>query len=227
MDVDSEIDVVRTWEYLFPRLAQVRTTVKGKIRIAMEQKLEQSGVRGIVIRAGDFFGSGTGTWFDAVSVKDIRKGSFTSPGGLTTATAWAYLPDLAQTFVKVAQERASLASFEVLHFKGRSVSAQQWLDVLTPLAHAQKWIAPQHGVKLKRLPWLAIRIGAVFVPSWAALLEMRYLWDTPHALDNARLVQLIGPEPHTPLDKAVRQSLVDLGHLAQPAVIGTLGLAAS
>jgi nucleoside-diphosphate-sugar epimerase len=148
---------------------QVAQTVKGQIRIAMEQKLARSGVRSIIIRAGDFFGSGTGTWFDAVSVKDIRKGVFTSPGGLSTATAWAYLPDLAQTFVKVAQERARLKVFEVLHFRGSSLAAQQWLDVLTPLARAQKWIAPHDSVKLKRMPWLAIRIGALLVPSWAAL----------------------------------------------------------
>ena len=200
-----------------PQLAQ---TVKGQIRIAMEQRLQRSGVRGIVIRAGDFFGSGTGTWFDAVSVKDIRKGAFTSPGGLSTATAWAYLPDLAQAFVKVAQERARLKVFEVFHFKGNSVTAQQWLDLLTPIAREQGWVGAQTGVKFKRLPWLAIRIGAVFVPSWAALIEMRYLWDTPHQLDNARLVQLIGPEPHTPLDQALRQSLADLGFQPQPAGSG-------
>lgn len=192
---------------------QVAQTVKGQIRIAMEQKLEQSGVRGIVIRAGDFFGSGTGTWFDAVSIKDIRKGAFTSPGGLNTATAWAYLPDLAQTFVRVAQERAQLKSFEVFHFKGNTLTSQQWLDMLTPIAREQAWVRPQASVKFKRMPWFAIRVGALFVPSWAALLEMRYLWDTPNELDNTRLLQLIGQEPRTPLDRAVRQSLADLGFL--------------
>ena len=206
---------------------QVAQTVMGQIRIAMEQKLERSGVRGIVIRAGDFFGSGTGTWFDAVSVKDIRKGAFTSPGGLSTATAWAYLPDLAQAFVKVAQERARLKAFEVLHFKGNSLNAQQWLDLLTPIAREQGWLSAKANVKFKRLPWLAIRIGALFVPAWAALLEMRYLWDTPHQLDNARLVQLIGPEPRTPLGQALRQSLADLGFLSKPEVASTLKLAAS
>ena len=206
---------------------QVAQTVKGQIRIAMEQKLEQSGVRGIVIRAGDFFGSGTGTWFDAVSIKDIRKGAFTSPGGLTTATAWAYLPDLAQTFVKVAQERARLKSFEVFHFQGASLTAQRWLDLLTPIARQQAWLSANKSVKLKKMPWLAIQLGALFVPSWAALLEMRYLWDTPHQLDNTRLLQLIGREPRTPLNQAVRQSLADLGFLtaSQPASI--MELAAS
>jgi nucleoside-diphosphate-sugar epimerase len=201
---------------------QVAQTVKGQIRIAMEQKLRQSGLRGIIIRAGDFFGSGTGTWFDAVSVKDIRKGAFTSPGGLNTATAWAYLPDLAQTFVKLANERASLKSFEVFHFKGRSLTAQHWLDGLTPIAREQGWLSANASVKFKRMPWLAIRLGSLFVPSWAALLEMRYLWDTPHQLDNTRLAQLIGQEPHTPLDQALRQSLTDLGFLSRPAGSATL-----
>ncbi len=208
---------------------QVAQTVMGQIRIAMEQHLQRSGVRGIVIRAGDFFGSGTGTWFDAVSVKNIRKGAFTSPGGLSTATAWAYLPDLAQTFVAVAQEvtqgRSQRKAFEVFHFKGTSLTAQQWLDLLTPIAREQGWVSANASVKCKRMPWLAIRIGALFVPSWAALLEMRYLWDTPHQLDNARLVQLIGPEPRTPLDKALRQSLADLGLLSRPTDGATLQLA--
>ena len=201
---------------------QAAQTVKGQIRIAMENRLERSGVRGIVIRAGNFFGSGTGTWFDAVSVKDIRKGAFTSPGGLGTATAWAYLPDLAQTFVKVAQERGRLKAFEVFHFKGSSVADQQWLDVLTPIARERGWLKAHQSVKFKRLPWAVIRVGALFVPAWAALLEMRYLWAAPHQLANARLLQLIGSEPHTPLDKAVRRSLADLGFMPPPQAALTL-----
>ena len=204
---------------------QAAQTVKGQIRIAMEQKLQRSGVRGIVIRAGDFFGSGTGTWFDAVSVKDIRKGAFTSPGDLSTATAWAYLPDLAQTFVKVAQQSPRLTAFEVLHFRGSSLTGQQWLDLLTPIAREQAWLDGNARVKFKRLPWLFIQIGAVLVPSWAALLEMRYLWRTPHQLDNARLEQLIGAEPHTPMAQAVRQSLADLGWLSPIAASGPVQLA--
>jgi hypothetical protein len=42
-------------------------------------------------------------------------------------------------------------------------------------------------------------------------LEMRYLWRTPLRLDNARLVSLIGEEPHTPLDTALRHTLAGMG----------------
>lgn len=201
-----------------PQLAQ---TVKGRVRIEMEAQLQRSGVRGVVIRAGDFFGSGRGTWFDTAMVKRIQKGVFTYPGRRGVGTAWAYLPDLARAFVAVAQQRAQLPTFDVLHFAGYQLTAQQWLDALDPLARAQGWVAPQGHVKLSRLPWPVIRLGALFVPTWAALMEMRYLWDTPHALANDKLTALIGPEPHTPLPVAAPQALADLGMLTMAPAPGS------
>ncbi|MES2951663.1 MAG: NAD-dependent epimerase/dehydratase family protein [Pseudomonadota bacterium] len=200
---------------------QTARTIKGRVRIAMEQRLQQSGVCCIVIRAGDFFGSGSGTWFDTALVKDIRKGTFTYPGAPEVSRAWAYLPDLGRTFVAVAQQRATLRPFEVFHFAGHRITGQRWLDVLTPLAQAQGWVRPGASLKLARLPWPIIRIGALFVATWAALLEMRYLWHTPHALANGKLTALIGHEPFTPLPQAAQAALVDLGLLATPAAIHT------
>ena len=194
---------------------QVAQTVKGLIRIGMEAQLQRSGVRGVVVRAGDFFGSGRGTWFDSVIVKDIQKGRFTYPGQRHVATAWAYLPDLARTFVAVAAKRAQLRPFEIFHFAGYSIAAQQWLDALDPVARAQDWVQPGAQLKLHTLPWAVLRLGAWLVPTWAALVEMRYLWRTPHALANDKLTALIGAEPHTPLAHAAQAALADLG-LTQP-----------
>lgn len=193
--------------------AQQARTVKGQIRIAMEAQLQRSGVRAVVIRAGDFFGSGQGTWFDSTIVTKVRKGVFTYPGRGEVATAWAYLPDLARTFVAVATRRAQLAPFEVLHFAGYSLTAQQWLDALDPLARQQGWVKPGGHVRLAHLPWPLIRVGAWLMPTWAALVEMAYLWRTPHALANDKLTRLIGPEPHTPLALAAQAALADLGYL--------------
>ena len=197
-----------------PQLAQ---TVKGQVRIQLEQRLQHSGVRSIVIRAGDFFGSGTGTWFDTAMVKDIGKGVFTYPGVPDVSRAWAYLPDLARTFVAVAERRGTLSAFEVLHFAGHRITGQRWLDMLSPVAQSQGWVKPGAILKMSSLPWPIIRIGALWVPAWAALLEMRYLWQTPHALANDKLIALLGTEPHTPLAQAVQASLVDLRWINPPA----------
>ncbi len=185
-------------------------TVKGQIRIAMEQRLQASGVPVVVIRAGDFFGAGRGSWFDMFIASKLAKGRMTYPGHRDVPTAWAYLPDLARSFVAVAQKRAELPLFENLHFTGYSLTGQQWLDALTPVARAQGWLPPAQALDFGRLPWLAIRMAAPLVPTWASLLEMRYLWDTPHALANQKLTALIGPEPHTPLGVAAQTALQDL-----------------
>ena len=42
---------------------------------------------------------------------------------------------------------------------------------------------------------------------------MRYLWREPLQLDNERLVNLLGTEPHTAIDAAIRTTLVGLGCL--------------
>lgn len=193
---------------------QEALTVKGRIRIAMEKKLAQSDVRTIVIRAGDFFGSGRGTWFDLAIVKDLQKGRFTYPGQRMVHTAWAYLPDLARTFVAVAVRRGQLSKHEVLHFAGHSITGQQWLDVMEPIAQQQGWLPSGAALRFGQLPWRLIQLGSLFIPTWAALAEMRYLWDTPHALANDKLVRLIGSEPHTPLELAARSALSALGMLS-------------
>ncbi|MFZ2329166.1 MAG: NAD-dependent epimerase/dehydratase family protein, partial [Rhodoferax sp.] len=197
---------------------QAASTIKGQVRIAMEARLQQSGVRGIVIRAGDFFGSGRGTWFDLSIAKDLRKGVLTYPGPKGVSTSWAYLPDLARTFVAVAERRAQLQPFEVFHFAGHVLTGQRWLDLLTPVARAQGWVRPDAQLRWAGMPWGLIRLGGWLVPTWAALLEMRYLWNTPHALAHDKLCALIGTEPHTPLAQAVEQSLADLGLLGSSVV---------
>ena len=198
-----------------PQRAQ---TTKGQIRIAMEAQLRDSGVQAVVIRAGDFFGSGTHSWLDIFIAKHVKAGRLTYPGHLDVPTAWAYLPDLARCFVAVAERRAQLPRFERLHFAGYSLTGQHWLDALNPIARQQGWVKPGGKLQFKRAPWGIIRLASPFVPTWASLMEMRYLWDTPHALVNDRLTALIGVEPHTQFDLAVHHSLMGLGMLPTPAV---------
>ena len=190
-------------------------TVKGHVRVALEQRLEQAtrdgGMRAVVLRAGDFFGGGTGSWFDQAITSQLRHGKLVYPGGPGIRTPWVFLPDLAQAFVQVAQARERLGAFATLHFAGYSIGAEEWLEALNPVAREHGWVKPGTSLKLGSLPWTLIRLGSSVRPGWAALTEMRYLWRTPHALANERLNALIGAEPHTPLAQAVRAALGQLG----------------
>lgn len=179
-------------------------THHGHLRVALEQRLQRAaeggGPRCVVLRAGDFYGAGQGSWLDQALLKDASRGRLTLPGDLDTPHAWAYLPDLAETFTRVARVREHLGAFATLHVKGHTVTGRDWVNALDP-----------HGtLRVGHLPWPLLRTLALVSPTLAALCEMRYLWQRPHALDNTRLSALIGPEPRTPFEQAARLAAAQL-----------------
>lgn len=194
------------------------TTPKGALRVELEAQLAQahasSGLRSVVIRAGDYFGSGHGSLLDQVLARHLRRGRIGLPGARDVPTPWAYLPDLARSFERVARHHASLDGAQAFHFAGHALTGQDWIDALGAIAREAGWLRPGQDPKVAGLPWPLIRAGGLVLPTWSSLAQMRYLWTTPHRLANERLRGLIGEEPHTPLPLAARRALTDLGWLA-------------
>ena len=199
---------------LSPDTAQRPSTEKGRIRADLEQQLAQGarqhGLAATVIRAGDFFGAGSGSWLDQVIVKKLPQGRVTWPGAVDAPHAWAYLPDLAKVFVDVAEAGGEAGSCEVLHFAGHTVTGHDWLTALTEVAWERGWLPRDGALRTSRMPWGLMRLVSPFVPVVASLREMRYLWDVPHALDGAALARRIGTEPHTPFLEALRAAITEL-----------------
>jgi nucleoside-diphosphate-sugar epimerase len=193
---------------------QKPTTRKGRIRVELEQDLREaagSGLRSVVIRAGDFFGGpGRGSWFDLVIVKSLRKGIAVYPGPLHAVHAWAYLPDLARAFVMVAEKQAVLPMFTTVHFEGHALTGQQLLDALGRSARRQGLLLPNVPLRRRSLPWPLLRVAGLAAPMLREISEMRYLWKTPHRLVGERLEQLVGKVPITPLDQALDETLREL-----------------
>lgn len=190
---------------------QQPTTRKGRIRVQIEQAMReaaQAGLRVAIVRAGDFFGGpGRGSWFDLVVVKALRSRRVVYPGRTDRVHAWAYLPDLARAFVMVAQQRAGLAPFEVLHFPGHAPTGSQLVASIAASARRLKLISEDAQVKVGNLPWPLLHVGGLVAPGWRELAEMRYLWDVPHRLSGERLGALVGALPATPLDQAMDETL--------------------
>lgn len=173
---------------LWPETPFRPSTVKGRNRVAIEAMLAERTKAGrlkvAIVRAGDFIG-GANSWMSMLVGKDLKKGRLTSPGRFDTIHAWAYLPDLAETVVRLAESEDRLADFEVFHFENHNVPMRQ--------------IAEAAGVKLSAFPRAFFYIAALFGPSLRATLEMLYLWDVPHALKDRCLEAVIGHIPKTPL----------------------------
>ena len=186
---------------------QFPDTSKAEIRIEIEQQLRAAAVRGVnsvVVRAGDFFGGpDRGSWFDLAIVKSLHKDTVTYPGPLDRVHAWAYLPDLANTFVRLAEHRGQLLGACNYHFAGHGLTGSELHQLLERITG--------RPLRLAGMPWRLIRLAAPLSPMLGAILEMRYLWERPHVLDDTKLRNLLGSVPHTPAPDALRQALADLG----------------
>lgn len=177
-------------------------TEKGMVRWDMEAMIGASGAASLVLRAGDFFGPDVpSSWFRQMLV--VRGGRVAavrdlSPRGV--GHAWAYVPDLAEAFARLADRDATLPGRAVFHFDGH------WTGPGRSMAEAIRAALPG-DVPIRPYPWWQLRAAAPFVPVAREALEMRWLWTTPIALDARRLADAVGRVPRTPLDEAVRSAL--------------------
>ena len=196
---------------------------KGAIRVAMEARLREAASAGtpvLIVRAGDFFGPRAGSsWFSQVLVKPGRPvRSISYPGRHGVGHAWAYVPDLAQAMVRLVERGGSVSAFETYHFAGH------WDADGTRMIAAIRRATGDDRLPVRQFPWWLVTLGSPFVTLFREMREMRYLWSHAARLDNSRLVAAIGAEPHTPLDVAVRRTLVGLGCLAEESGVDAAGV---
>jgi nucleoside-diphosphate-sugar epimerase len=185
-------------------------TRKGAIRVAMEARLEAvaaEGVRSLVLRAGDYFGPRPGNgWFSEALVKPGQPvTAITYPGRPGVGHAWAYLPDVAEAFARLADREGELGPFARFHFAGH------WDQDGGQVVQAIRRAMGDPDLKASPLPWSLLPLIAPFNETMRELMEMKPFWRAPVELDNTRLVAFLGEEPHTPLDRAVRETLKGLG----------------
>ena len=195
---------------------QAPATRKGRIRVEMEQALRdatRNGVKVLILRAGDFFGPAAPNsglhWLTTRRAGRVR--SVYAPGPADVGHAYAYLPDLGETLARLLDREAALADFETFHFAGH------WLARADDLAGAIRRVTGDAAIPLKPFPYPLIYALSPFVETFRELLEMRYLWQKPIGLDDAKLRAFLGDLPATPLDTAVRETLADMDGLPQEA----------
>ncbi|MDV3456207.1 NAD(P)H-binding protein [Sphingomonas sp. HF-S4] len=185
-------------------------TRKGQIRAEMERRLQraaQRGAKALVVRAGDFYGPRSGnSW--------LAQGMVPTPGPLKRVLnparsgvghAWAYLPDLAETMVRLLERHDALAAFDTFHFGGT------WVDDNRAFAEAVRLAAGRPKAPIHAFPWAIVHAVAPFNETAREMREMIYLWRRPLRLMDGKLRGFLGEVPATPLEEALRTTLRGLG----------------
>jgi nucleoside-diphosphate-sugar epimerase len=198
---------------------QHASTHKGKIRIALEEKLEAAagtGVRSLIVRLGDFFGPKPGNnWFSQGFVKPSQPvTSINNPGSKGVGHSWAYLPDAGEVFAELMDREPELSAFERFHFRGHwdADGAQMVAAILRAVG--------KESIPVRALPWFIFKLASPFNETLRELYATRHLWQMPIQLDNAKLLQFLGNEPHTPWETAVRATLRGIGCIGSESYAG-------
>ena len=187
---------------------------KGAIRAQMEEQYRAATARGlrvIILRGGDFIDpEAPRSFWNMIALKAVAKGRVTTASGPGVRRAYAYLPDMARAAVALAERRANLPAFADIPFAGLTLSMEEVAAALQRLTGKPMGVVP--------FMWWLMRLTGPFWELARELNEMRYLWNTDHALDPAPLAALL-PDFHlTPLDDILRAQLrvlaPDLGHAA-------------
>ena len=178
---------------------QRATTRKGRVRIEMEAAYRASGVRTIVLRAGNFIDPlGNGDLMSFM-VKGLAKGKVMSFGRPEARNAYAYVPDWARAAVMLAERRESLPVFADIPFPGHAFSGNDLRDHLSARLG--------RTLRLTRFPWWAMTVTA---PVWELareMTEMRYLYDMDHWIGAERLVAVLPDFVPTPRDVVMSAGL--------------------
>ena len=188
-----------------PDLPQRPETPRGEIRQRVEAMYAAAAKRGdmqvLVLRAGDFFGpDSTGDWFDLIMLREARKRKLAIVGAPGVSHQWAYLPDLARAFVRLAETRADLGRYETFHFAGHFVTPE--------VLGAEIVAASPVPLRTSFFPRVLITLMGLVDPMMREIAKMGYLWDNPMELRDPRLDALLGPDFATPLPEAIRATVL-------------------
>lgn len=171
---------------------------KGHIREQMERAYEASGVRTIVLRAGNFIDpERDDDVMSLLHLRSIEKDRVTVAGDPDVLQAYCYVPDWARAAVELAEKRAQLAPFEDVPFPGHAFTGNELRQLME-----KKLGRP---VRLAHFPWWLLHVLGPFWELAREMLEMRYLWDTPHTLSGKRLSELLPDFRPTPLEEVLNR----------------------
>lgn len=160
---------------------------KGVVRAEMEASYREAAAGGqqvVILRAGDFLAAGNArTILNMVMLKGITRGRVTALGAPGVQHAWADLADLGRATVSLADQLAALPAFNDVGFAGLAFSPAELAAELGGQMH--------RPVTMAGFPWWALRMAAPFWELGRELLEMRYLYEVPHAIDGTDFARLV------------------------------------
>jgi nucleoside-diphosphate-sugar epimerase len=175
-------------------------TMKGRIRVEMEQAYRSSGIQTITLRAGNFIDPlGNGDIMSLLIMREAAKFKLSDAGGSNTRQAYAYVPDWARAAAQLAEKRTELAQFEDIPFPGHAFTLAELKAELDQ--------ATGQTFRLSRFPWWMMTMISPFVEVARELREMRYLYELNHWIGSDKFYRILPGFKPTDMASVMRAGL--------------------
>ena len=99
----------------------------------------------------------------------------------------------------LGERRAGFGAFENFHFAGHYVTHGALMDAIVKASPVPLKVAP--------LPWILLQAMGLANGVIREVVKMRYLWNNPMELVDARLDAILGPDFGTPFAVAVAETV--------------------
>lgn len=186
------------------RFTARKSRIRSEMEAAYRRAVAEDGLRVILLRGGDFIDpANPATLMNMMVLAQLRRGLMIAMAKPSVPRAYAYLPDMARAAVALAGKRAELAPYEEVNMPGLTFSLQDLRAEITRQTGRRPRLLP--------FPWWALRLAAPFGELARELLEMRYLYRTPHRLDGTKFTRLLPGFGFAPLSRIVAEELAALG----------------
>lgn len=177
------------------------SSVRGKLRAAMEDTLFTSGADVRLVRLPEFYGPSVVTLTARIFRAAMEKRRVLWPGPLDRELELVFMPDAAKALVAVAELGAAAPAR--LHLPGSRSTARAFIE--------QVGASSMVGV-----PSWVLALAGMFDASARGAHDIRHLLTHPVLLDGALATRTLGSVPCTPLNESIAQTLA--WHRERPAL---------
>ncbi|MFD2444884.1 SDR family NAD(P)-dependent oxidoreductase [Bacillus sp. CGMCC 1.16607] len=177
-------------------------TKKGKIRLNLQQQIENSGVPYVIAHFPDFYGpKAENTALQYTFEQIVKKNSGGFVGNPNLQREFIYIKDAAKALVELSLHDDAYGEIWTIPGAG-TISGKEIGEI------ASKYLSKE--IKLNQVHNWMIKALGIFNPFMREYYEMLYLNENPVILDGTKYENRIGALPKTPFTIGIRNNLEEI-----------------
>lgn len=193
---------------------------KGRVRAtiaqAMQYRMAANRIKGMIVRAADFYGPKVGKVSVPGQLVFDRLAQRRSPQALVNAQmphSFTFVPDIGTAMVRLAQSSEAWGQVWHLPTHAPAITGKEFGEIASSVMGQAKKVSVVSRWMIQVLGW--------FIPAMREMQEMLYQYDRPYHFSSAKIQKAFDLHP-TSYEEGIRQTAATYGRLQEPRYLLSL-----